>query len=529
MDSSRHVKIFDTTLRDGQQCPGAGMSFEANIEYAQLARGLGIDVLEAGFPAASQVDFEIVQKIAEEVSGEENSPEIAGLCQLRDEQVDITIESLQAAIKPKRAKLHTYVPVDPELMKASLGDKAWDKAAIVKNVYDFCKRAVDAGLSVEFSPEGYSRMGSNFDFVTDLIRAAVSAGAGVINCPDTIGGAYRLQGENYFVEHMNRHAEVIDKEFPKNSVTWSVHCHNDFGLALDNSLNGIFNGPARQVEGCINGVGERAGNVALEQCVVLIKNFGETLDSREPFFTKIKAEGLQEISNFVDRHMLDRQRHWPVVGKNSARHSSGGHTNAVLNNPLVYQPFDPGEVGNEVSLVFGPLSGGNHAKSIVQKHGYKCEESEKAQVAQFIKDYYKDRRKGVTDEELMEAYFHFRKPVKAEEIDYSKTANTSEVILRGEFFGISPELRRKHRGKDSALAALKGAIDESCPGLTIESHTSQSEGSGVSAKSVSRIIVSDKNEKHYEGEGEDQDIELSAMKALVNAVNRYYVESNFRK
>jgi len=529
MDTSNQVKIFDTTLRDGQQCPGAGMSFEDNLTYARLAAELGVDALEAGFPSASDLDFEIVHTIAQQLASLETSPIVVALCQLRDEQIDRTIESLLPAIPLKRARLHTYIPVDPGLMSASLGSRADQKGKIVEDLATYVARAVSAGVSVEFSPEGYSRMGENFDFVTDLIRAAISAGAAVINCPDTIGSAYRLQGPEYFVEKIKLHAQIMDREFPGNSVTWSVHCHNDFGLAVDNSLNGIFFGPARQIEGCINGVGERAGNAALEQCILLIKHFSDMAPSGQtsPLFTGVRSEMLQEVSDFIDKHMLKRQAHWPIVGRNAACHSSGGHTNAILRNPLVYQPFDPKEIGGEITLAFGPLSGGNHAKSIINACGYECSDAEKSDVAQHIKVFFKQRRKGITDEELMLAYFDYRKPIKAESIDYSKTSQKSQVSLLGGFFSKKGEVRGEHQGKDSALAALKALIDEHIPGLSIQSHRSRSKGEGVHAVSASTIVVSDGKES-WEGRGEDQDIEISAMRALIDAVNRCYIQKTFR-
>lgn len=532
MDTSNQIKIFDTTMRDGQQCPGAGMTFEDNLRYAMLAAELGVDVLEAGFPAASTVDFQIVHAVAEKLSSLERSPVVAALCQLRSEQVDRTIESLLPAAKKGLGRMHTYVPVDPELAQASLGAKADNKVEIVKEVYEFVKRAVDAGLQVEFSPEGYSRMRENFDFVTDLIRAAVSAGASVINCPDTIGGAYRMQGPAYFVQQMKTHAEIIDREFPGNRVTWSAHCHNDFGLALDNSLNAVFAGPARQIEGCINGLGERAGNVALEQVIMVIRNFGaEAASSRgltEPFFTNIDLTKLTAISNFVSEKMLKRQPHWPIVGENAARHSSGGHTNAIIRNPLVYQPFDPLEVGSEISLSFGPMSGGNHAKSVIEKAGYLCSDEEKATIAQFIKDFYQDRRKGVTDQELIRAYVTYRSPIRVDVIDYSKSANQSSVRIVGSFFGTEGEHKELYAGRDSALAALKKMVDRVFPGTGILSHKSRSHGEGIDAISVSTIVLS-LGADSYKGIGEDQDIEISAMKALIDAVNKCYVELNFKK
>jgi 2-isopropylmalate synthase len=403
----KQILLFDTTLRDGQQCPGAGMSFENNLAYARLACQLRVDVLEAGFAAASRTDFNIVHSIVSEIAPIKEGPIIASLCQLREQQFEVTLQALLPGIRYGKSRLHTYLPVDPQLMSASLGSYAENKEQIVKDVYRLIKMAVDENVEVEFSPEGYSRMSENFDFVTDVIRAAVSAGARVINCPDTIGGASHRQGQDYFVEKMNQHAAILSKEFPHQEIVWSVHCHNDFGLALENSMNAIFLGPATQIEGCINGIGERAGNVSLEQCILYLKYFGEAEDNEELLFCRADITQIKEISDFVAEHMLPRQPHWPISGDNASRHSSGGHTNAVLTDPRVYQPFDPTEVGKEVSLAFGPLSGSNHAKSIIEKHGFRCDEDKKAEIAQYIKDYYADRRKGITDEELMKAYFAY--------------------------------------------------------------------------------------------------------------------------
>lgn len=516
-------------MRDGQQCPGAGMSFQNNLKYAELAWEARVDVLEAGFPAASNVDFEIVKAIAEEMSSREGAYMIAALCQLRDEQIDRTIEALSPAVKYQRARLHVYLPVDPSLMVASLGERATDYAGLERDVHDFIRRATDAGLEVEFSPEGYSRMGENFEFVTNLIRRAVEAGASVINCPDTIGGGSRYQGAEFFVRKMSEHAEIIRTEYPTKNITWSAHCHNDFGLALDNTLAAVFEGPVRQIEGCINGIGERAGNVALEQCVMAIRHFSSCVETDNPFYTTVRTEKLKEISDFVSTHMLPRQPHFPVTGANAMKHSAGGHTNAILKNPLVYQPFEPSVVGAEISLLFGPLSGGNHAKSIIEGFGYRCENSEKVEVAQFIKDFYKERRKGVTDEELLLGYFEFRKAIDVHTWDYSRSSGKSEVRIEGKFFEREGVVQEAHVGRDSALAALKKLIDSRMPGFSIRSHKSESDGAGINAESVSTIVLQDEEGGVYEGKGRDQDIEISAMKALVAAVNIAYTEKNFRK
>ncbi|HVV68996.1 MAG TPA: alpha-isopropylmalate synthase regulatory domain-containing protein [Gammaproteobacteria bacterium] len=526
--NTQTIKIFDTTLRDGQQCPGAGMAFEKNIEYARLAAKAGIDVLEAGFPSASQTDFMIVNTIASELIAENhNSPIIAGLCQLREQQIEITINALQPAISHQKARLHTYLPVDPNLMASSLGDYANQKDTILKDLYRFIRQAREAGLEVEFSPEGYSRMGENFNFVTEAIIAAVSAGATIINCPDTIGGACKLEGEKYFVEHMKQHAAIIKKQFPDKNITWSAHCHNDFGLALENTMNAIFFGPVTQIEGCINGVGERAGNVSLEQCIMYIKHFGDRGANAQSFTTNVNTEVLQELSDFVDLYMLPRQPHWPITGENAARHSSGGHTNAVIKNPLAYQPFDPRVIGKEISFLFGPLSGGNHAKTIIEKFGYICEEHEKAAIAQFIKNQYADRRKGITDTELLQAYLLYRQPIKATQFDYSKTGDNSTLSITGGFFSLPESFTISYQGHESPLAALHKAILEYFPGITIESYHSHSASKSIEALSQSKIVIRVGDEL-FTGIGEDNDIEISALKALINATNQAYIYEFFR-
>ncbi len=402
--SDNRVYIFDTTLRDGQQSPGAGMSIDDNIQYARLADQLGVDILEAGFPAASKTDAEIVKTIAQLMNEQQSVMVIAGLCQLREAQLVKTMHALESSLPRKKARVHTYVPVDPDLMQASLGDLAQHKDKIVAEVFRLINMATTAGFEVEFSAEGYSRMGKHFDFTTELFRAAVDAGVSVINCPDTIGGSARIQGERYFVRHMQQHADIIAAEFPKHNLIWSAHCHNDFGLALDNSIDAVVAGPARQIEGCINGIGERAGNLALEQCVMYFKHFGDQENPDKPYYTNVNIEYLKSISDFIAQKMLPRQPHSPIVGDNAARHTSGGHTNAILHNPLVYQPFDPRDIGSEITFSFGPFSGGNHAKQIIEKHGYTCSDEEKASIAQEIKQFYHDRRKGITEEEVIQAY-----------------------------------------------------------------------------------------------------------------------------
>ncbi|MFC4892052.1 LeuA family protein [Pseudofrancisella aestuarii] len=522
----KRIYIFDTTLRDGQQSPGAGMTFEDNIAYADLADKLNIDVLEAGFPSASNTDFEIVNTISKRMTERKSNMTIAGLCQLRQNQIEITMDALRPSLSLGKARVHTYLPVDPNLAQASLGSKN-DQEQNIKNVYEFIKIATDQGFEVEFSAEGYSRLGDTFDYVTDIIRAAVSGGATIINCPDTIGGACEREGDSYFVKNMIKHAEIIKKEFPNKNIIWSAHCHNDFGLALENSMNAVFDGPATQVEGCINGVGERAGNAALEQCVMFLKSFGNQKDVH--YYTDVNIAELKNISNFIGSKMLPRQPHSPITGLNSARHTSGGHTNAILNNPLAYQPFDPYAVGSEISFVFGPLSGGNHAKKIIEENGYICEDKEKARIAQRIKDIYHDRRKGVTDEELLEAYKQIRSPINLTSIDYGKASGESYVVLDGNFFG-KQTVTITDKSENSALSTLLNGIKEYIPSIKIEDYYSRSlKDAGINSKSETTIVVGcDDSSDTFRGVAVDKDIELSALKALIRATNEMFLETNYR-
>lgn len=529
MQQSKQVFILDTTLRDGQQSPGAGMTFADNIEYANIAHKLHIDVLEAGFPAASSTDFAIVNQISRNMQGLDSSMIISALSQMREEQVLKTMEALVPSHSIARARIHIYVPVDPKLMAASLGALAENKSAIIKMAEKLVKLAKDSGYEVEFSPEGYSKQEDNFAFVTDLICGVVGSGATIINCPDTIGGASRYQGEDYFVSRMKQHKQLLDKAIPNNKVIWSVHCHNDFGLALENSITGVFDGVATQIEGCINGVGERAGNVAIEQCVMFIREFGSKEHLSQKFYTNVDARYFQEASDFIAGRMLPRQPHLPIIGENAATHTSGGHTNAIIKNPLSYQPFDPKDVGREISFVFSSLSGSNHAKEIINRFGYNCSDEEKTLITQFIKDYYHDRRKGITDEELLVAYKMYRAPIKVSQISYTKDNNDLvSVRMSGDFFG-NKDTVIKHKGNGSALSTLNRAVNEQMKSLvTVLDYRSSSRGVSVEAVSVSEITIEVQGNVQI-GQAEDLDIEVSALKSLIAAVNSAYIDINYKK
>ena len=501
------------------------MSYTKNIEYAQLASRINVDVLEAGFPSASAEDFKIVNQIARMYAQQAHSPKVAALSQLRRDQVEKTIEALSPLIPSKRAILHVYVPVAPALMRASLGEYANDQQQILGDLKSMIELAVDAGLEVEFSPEAYSQMAENFDFTTELISTAIAAGASTINCPDTIGRACYLQGNDYFVNHMNEHAAIMQARFPSREITWSVHCHNDFGLALDNSMRAVFDGPATQIEGCFNGIGERAGNVALEQCIMYLKTFGDARGG-ETYRSQCRSQQIRKISDFVSQHMLSRQPHWPISGDNAARHSSGGHTNAILKNAHIYQPFNPSEVGQSLSFVFGPLSGSNHAQSIIRKHGYVCEDHERQTIMQHIKDFHRNRRKGLTDDEFMTAYFDYRAPIKVTAISFDHRSDGQHFSMQATVDGQAETIDFMAKEDDTATTALHRFLSERFAPFSIQSYRSESKEPGRHAAAHATISIEVAGE-YYQGKAHDHDIESAALKALIDAYNRSLIEQNF--
>ena len=399
------------------------MSFKDNIQFAKLANDLNIDILEAGFPAASKMDFNIVNAIAKEIDTNGSNMIVAGLCQMKEEQLLLTMRALEPLRRKKQARVHIYLPVDPVLAKSSLKEN--NQKLNIQETYRLIKLAYDKGFQVQFSAEGYSMLGDQFSYVSDLFNAAVHGGATIINCPDTIGGASIHQGSQYFIKNIKKHANIIKSNFPDKKITWSVHCHNDLGMALSNSINAVFDGTVKQVEGCINGVGERAGNMALEQFFIYLHKFGNDIVNK--YYTTVNLSKIQVISNFISDKMLPRQPHSPIVGDNSAKHSSGGHTNAILKNPLAYQPFDPKLTGNSISFIFGPLSGGNLLQEIINNYGYKCPNTDKARIAQLIKDKYSHRRKGITDKEVIYAFKEVISPLKLNRVYRHPTSKTYHI------------------------------------------------------------------------------------------------------
>ena len=375
---AEQVLIFDTTLRDGEQSPGAAMGVREKLEIAKQLRLLNVDVIEAGFPVSSKEQFEAVRLVAQEVEG----PTVAGLARCVKKDVDAAAEALKGAARPR---IHVFLATSEIHRKYKL-KKAKDeilKAATEMTAYakGFCE-------DVEFSPEDASR--TELEFLAEVFDAVVEAGATTVNIPDTVG--YALPAE---------FGEVIrylrDETKRGRDVVISVHCHNDLGLAVANSLAGVANG-ARQIECTVNGLGERAGNCSLEEVVMAIKT---RRDRFQGITTGVKSRQIVKASRLVSRLSgMVVQPNKAIVGDNAFAHEAGIHVHGVLSDRRTYEIMKPVDVGwTESKIVLGRHSGKHGLRMRAEKLGFHLGDEELARLYEaFIR--LADKKKEVYDDDL---------------------------------------------------------------------------------------------------------------------------------
>jgi 2-isopropylmalate synthase len=330
----RRITIFDTTLRDGEQSPGIALHPEAKAEIGEQLERLGVDVIEAGFPAASPGDFEGVRAVAGAVS----RTTVAALCRTRREDIEAGAEALAPA---RRSRIHVFLATSSVHMEKKLRLEPEEVVEQARWAVEYARALAD---EVEFSCEDATR--SDPAFVARVCREAVRAGATTVNLPDTVG--YALPDEYAaFLRLVRRHCPELD------SVTLSVHCHDDLGLAVANSLAGVVAG-AGQVECTVNGIGERAGNAALEEVVMAARTRRESLGAE----TGVDPGQIGAASRLIERltgYAVPRNK--AIVGANAFAHEAGIHQDGVLKDVATYQIIDPGELGLEMTLPLGKHSG----------------------------------------------------------------------------------------------------------------------------------------------------------------------------
>ncbi|MFN2577760.1 MAG: 2-isopropylmalate synthase [Pyrinomonadaceae bacterium] len=376
---TERVKVFDTTLRDGEQSPGCSMNLEEKVRLAHKLEGLGVDIIEAGFPIASDGDFAAVKAVALEC----RNVTVAALCRTAEQDVVRAAEALQGAACPR---IHTFVATSDIHLEYKLKKT---RAEVIEMTRNAVRLARSFAGEVEFSAEDATR--SDVGYLCDVFAAAVEEGATILNVPDTVG--YTLPAE--FAKLVGHVRERVVGA--RTDITISVHCHNDLGLAVANSLAAISAG-ARQVECTINGIGERAGNASLEEVVMAMKVRADSL----PFQTAVETPELYSTSQLLSQIIsFGVQPNKAIVGRNAFAHEAGIHQHGVISNPLCYEIMTPDSVGvTATELVLGKHSG-RHALALrYEEMGYRLSRAE-LESAYLRFSELADRKKRIYDQDLI--------------------------------------------------------------------------------------------------------------------------------
>jgi len=377
--TSEHVTIFDTTLRDGEQSPGCSMNLAEKLCLARKLEELGVDVIEAGFPIASEGDFAAVKAVAAEC----REVTVAALCRTSPPDVERAAEALRGAARPR---IHTFVATSDIHLEYKLRKTRREVIEMTRNAV---RMARDYAEEVEFSAEDATR--SDVDYLCEVFAAAVESGATILNVPDTVG--YTLPNEFTGLVKTVRDRVVGDRT----DIMISVHCHNDLGLAVANSLAAISAG-ARQIECTINGIGERAGNASLEEVVMAMNVRADRL----PFETRIDTQQIYATSQLLSQIIgFGVQPNKAIVGRNAFAHEAGIHQHGMISNPLCYEIMTPESVGVPANaLVLGKHSG-RHALGLrYQELGYALTSNE-LEFAYHKFTELADRKKRIYDQDLI--------------------------------------------------------------------------------------------------------------------------------
>jgi len=502
-DGLDRVRIFDTTLRDGEQSPGAAMTHEEKIEVAALLDEMGVDIIEAGFPIASNGDYEAVGAIAKQVK----HAVVCGLARAGFKDIDRAGDALRHA---RRGRIHTFISTSPVHMKHKL---QMEPAAVLEAVAASVARARNWTDDVQWSAEDATR--TERDFLCRAVEIAIKAGAGTINIPDTVGYA---TPQEYF-ELMTM---LLSRVPGAEKVVFSTHCHNDLGLAVANSLAGVLAG-ARQVECTINGIGERAGNAALEEIVMALK----VRKDRMPFATGIKTETIARASKLVSNvTAFPVQYNKAIVGKNAFAHESGIHQDGMLKNAQTYEIIDPAEVGvMGTALVLGKLSGRHAFRDKLASLGYRLGDNALQDAFRRFKDLA-DKKKHIFDADIIalvdDSVMRGQDPIQLQAL---KISAGKDVVPSAELsLLVAGELRSGVATGDGPVDALFNAIRQLYPhsaSLQLFQVSAVTEGTDAQAKVSVRL---EEDGRTVTGKGADTDTLVASAYAYVNALNKLLVK-----
>ncbi len=526
---SNYVKIFDTTLRDGEQSPGATMTSAEKLEVARSLARMGVDIIEAGFPAASPDDLEAVRRIAVEVGnpprGDSSAkvPTIAGLARANKSDIDKAWEAVQSAQKPR---IHTFLATSAIHMQHKL---KMDPEEVVQRVSEMVAYAHSLCADVEFSPEDASRSDPEFLYV--VLGEAIKSGATTLNIPDTVG--YTTPDEYFkLIDGIIKHTPGMHE-----GITISVHTHDDLGLATANALAGIRAG-ARQVEVTVNGIGERAGNTSVEEVVM-------TLKTRHPIFdleTGIDTQQFSRVSKLVSNYTgIVVQPNKAIVGANAFAHEAGIHQDGMLKHQSTYEIMRPEDVGvNQTTLVMGKHSGRAALRSRLALMGHALNDEDLNKAFARFKELA-DRKKVITDADLealiADEFYRPRDVFNLEGLQVSCGTlgmPTATVRLCGPDGEIHNFASMGTGPVDAVYKAIDAVVKTPCKLLEFNVHA-VTEGIDALGEVTVRIKSEDdgqhtmdaQSEKTYArvygGHGADTDIIVASAKAYINALNKLIV------
>jgi 2-isopropylmalate synthase len=497
--ASSRVVIFDTTLRDGEQSPGASMNLEEKIKIALLLEEMGVDVIEAGFPIASNGDFEAVREIAKLVT----EASVCGLSRAGKGDIDRCWEAVQHA---KRPRIHTFISTSPLHMKYKL---QMAPEQVHQAVIDSVTHARNLSPDVEWSCEDGSR--TEHDFLCRTVESAIKAGARTVNIPDTVGYAVPEEFAVLIRMLFNRVPNI-------DQAIVSVHCHNDLGLAVANSLAAVGAG-ARQIECTVNGLGERAGNAAMEEIVMALK----TRHDRMPFTSGVKSELITRASRLVSAITgFVVQPNKAIVGTNAFAHESGIHQDGMLKHAGTYEIMTPESVGlGKSTLVMGKHSGRHAFKMKLKELGFDIGDNALNEAFRRFKDLA-DRKKEVYDEDIValidDEIQHGRERIKfvsLQVIAGSKGPQSAELEL--EIDGVVRAAKTTGNGPvDATFNALKELVPHEAK-LLLYQVSAVTEGTDAQAEVTVRL---EEEGKSVAGQGADPDTLVASARAYIHALNK---------
>jgi 2-isopropylmalate synthase len=497
---SNRICIFDTTLRDGEQSPGASMNIEEKLEVARQLARLGVDVIEAGFPISSERDFDAVRTIAAEVQG----PIIAGLCRANELDIRRAYEAIAVA---KRKRIHTFIATSDIHMEFKLKKTR-------EEVLDMAVKAVELARTlcddVEFSAEDATR--SNVDFLCQILEAVIAAGATTVNIPDTVGYAVP--------EEFGELIATIRSRVPNiGQAVISVHCHNDLGLAVANSLAAVRNG-AGQVECTINGLGERAGNAALEEVVMAMRTRGDQYHAT----TGINAREITRLSRLVsDITSVPVQPNKAIVGANAFAHEAGIHQHGMLTNKLTYEIMNPEDVGaGESKLVLGIHSGKHAILRKLLEMGYELSDDQLDKVVLRVKEVA-EKKKEITERDLESIVMDETNLVTERyRLDYMHVVAGSGIIPTAtvRLTCDSTVVTEVGVGVGSVDSVYKTIADVVHLPHRLVDYVVHSVTGGTDALGEVTVRISDDDGHIFSGRGASTDIIDASAKAYVQALNR---------